>query len=545
LGSAIKQDPNNPELRAALSQVHYDRKDYPAALAEADAALERDPSNKEAAALKHFSEDRIAPGGSVSASAGVADGAVAVPPDYGASRQDASPRIVAIIHKAAAARRGGDIDTPWKLAQQAMRLEPTSSAAQDFYKIVEKDRAKFLEARSSLGHDSAAASAGGETETAPKPVPSGPDPRPLVPIGAAGAALGLTAYALWRRQSDNPNIRGPMMAFAMTGLGATGAVFVGGVYMLSQSHGAADVGMYGTNRAPLLQDSPNVGLSPKKNSDCVEQLKNFYPQQQDVQQRRQGAIIILQPVLDKYGLNYEKFQSVFPRLLSSYVATCDVDPAGCQLRANKDDWAAAQASYGQIQSLDQKLQVLSGILAKLMDKCKVPGNDAKNRAAKKDGASLAKEEDSARGSGTSGPIDTIPDDEKIGNKASGEVEPAQSPAARALAIRRNSIPELNRTLAELDKTGQLPSNYITKDEARALGWKPGSDLAKIAPNKIIGGDIFGNNEGKLPAKVGRIWYEADLNYTSGRRGPARLLYSNDGLRYISLDHYATVVQISK
>ena len=49
----------------------------------------------------------------------------------------------------------------------------------------------------------------------------------------------------------------------------------------------------------------------------------------------------------------------------------------------------------------------------------------------------------------------------------------------------------------LDTYGRLPVNFMTKDEAEALGW-PGGDLTKYAPGKSIGGDRFGNYEGVLP-----------------------------------------------
>ena len=47
--------------------------------------------------------------------------------------------------------------------------------------------------------------------------------------------------------------------------------------------------------------------------------------------------------------------------------------------------------------------------------------------------------------------------------------------------------------------GKLPDNFITKDEARDLGWEGGS-VEKYAPGKAIGGDRFGNYEGLLPKK---------------------------------------------
>ena len=84
----------------------------------------------------------------------------------------------------------------------------------------------------------------------------------------------------------------------------------------------------------------------------------------------------------------------------------------------------------------------------------------------------------------------------------------------------------------------LPENYITKDEARELGWDSwAGNLWKVAEGMCIGGDQFGNREGLLPKKKGRTWYECDVNYSGGRRDKERLLYSNDGLIYYTGDHY--------
>lgn len=45
--------------------------------------------------------------------------------------------------------------------------------------------------------------------------------------------------------------------------------------------------------------------------------------------------------------------------------------------------------------------------------------------------------------------------------------------------------------------GRLPRNFITKAEARRLGWS-GGPLEPYAPGKSIGGDRFGNYERVLP-----------------------------------------------
>lgn len=85
--------------------------------------------------------------------------------------------------------------------------------------------------------------------------------------------------------------------------------------------------------------------------------------------------------------------------------------------------------------------------------------------------------------------------------------------------------------------GELPENFITKAEARALGWD-GGGLEAVAPGKCIGGDSFGNYEGLLPKAEGRTYYECDINTLGAdSRGPERIVYSSDGLIYYTADHY--------
>lgn len=86
--------------------------------------------------------------------------------------------------------------------------------------------------------------------------------------------------------------------------------------------------------------------------------------------------------------------------------------------------------------------------------------------------------------------------------------------------------------------GHLPDNYITKKEAKALGWvsKEGN-LKEAAPGKSIGGDYFGNYEGSLPEEKGRDYFECDIDSDGGYRGAKRIIYSNDGLIYYTEDHY--------
>ena len=85
--------------------------------------------------------------------------------------------------------------------------------------------------------------------------------------------------------------------------------------------------------------------------------------------------------------------------------------------------------------------------------------------------------------------------------------------------------------------GHLPSNFITKEEAQALGW-PGGSLEPYAPGKCIGGDRFGNYEGLLPKADGRFYTECDIDTLgASSRGAKRIVFSNDGLIYYTEDHY--------
>lgn len=89
--------------------------------------------------------------------------------------------------------------------------------------------------------------------------------------------------------------------------------------------------------------------------------------------------------------------------------------------------------------------------------------------------------------------------------------------------------------------GRLPDNFITKREARELGWDGGS-LEEYAPGKCIGGDRFGNREGLLPDAPGREWTECDVNTLGADcRGAKRLVFSNDGLIYYTGDHYDSFI----
>ena len=94
------------------------------------------------------------------------------------------------------------------------------------------------------------------------------------------------------------------------------------------------------------------------------------------------------------------------------------------------------------------------------------------------------------------------------------------------------------------ENGKLPDYYITKKEAMNLGWIASKgNLCEVAPGKAIGGDYFTNREKILPMNKNKRWYEVDVNYNCGNRGADRILFSNDGLVYVTYDHYKTFQEI--
>ena len=104
--------------------------------------------------------------------------------------------------------------------------------------------------------------------------------------------------------------------------------------------------------------------------------------------------------------------------------------------------------------------------------------------------------------------------------------------------------ELVDVLRSLNETNnkRLPQKFVTKREAKELGWKPGRDLwsVKALRSSSIGGDRFGNHERRLPD---RKWREADLDYRGGHRSGKRIVFSTDGKRMVTVDHYQTFTEV--
>lgn len=119
-----------------------------------------------------------------------------------------------------------------------------------------------------------------------------------------------------------------------------------------------------------------------------------------------------------------------------------------------------------------------------------------------------------------------------------------SAAFEALGNEKGELDEFRSVALHLLEYGELPDYFITKSEARELGWvAQEGNLHEVAPGASIGGDGFQNREKLLPAAQGRKWYEADINYTGGTRGADRIVFSSDGLIYMTRDHYKSFLRI--
>lgn len=105
--------------------------------------------------------------------------------------------------------------------------------------------------------------------------------------------------------------------------------------------------------------------------------------------------------------------------------------------------------------------------------------------------------------------------------------------------------ELTGMLRTLNATHNrdLPDKFVTKRAAIAAGWQRGHDLweAPALRGKSIGGDRYGNRERQLPAGQ---WREADLDYKGGHRGAKRLIFSTQGWRFVTVDHYQTYTELA-
>ena len=141
------------------------------------------------------------------------------------------------------------------------------------------------------------------------------------------------------------------------------------------------------------------------------------------------------------------------------------------------------------------------------------------------------------------PVDTVPVETEPLETLPIETEPVQTEPeeTEALLDPDGWYYSAEDVALYLVTYGELPDNFITKSQARKLGWEGGS-VQKFQEGAAIGGDKFGNREGILPKADGRQYYECDID-TDGKssRGAKRIVFSNDGLIYYTEDHYETFI----
>ena len=107
-----------------------------------------------------------------------------------------------------------------------------------------------------------------------------------------------------------------------------------------------------------------------------------------------------------------------------------------------------------------------------------------------------------------------------------------------------AMDEAQRIADYIFEYGQLPDNFIRKQEAERLGWDSRYNyVSDVAPGMSLGGDYFGNYQERLPKVKGRRYYEADCFYIKGRRNEYRIIYSNDGHVWYTEDHYQTFEEL--
>lgn len=153
LDQALTGDPENPALLVAKGSILHEQKDYPAAAALAQQAWEASGrTDKRAWALLKMSEGRTAggktgePAPRLQPAADFARLEWSIP-----ENNDINPRAMGFIQQAITARRKGDMAATRSNAQAAMNADPTSTAVQKLYGIVQADQSKHADTLAYVG----------------------------------------------------------------------------------------------------------------------------------------------------------------------------------------------------------------------------------------------------------------------------------------------------------------------------------------------------------------------------------------------------------
>lgn len=162
-------EPENSRGFALAASGYHQSGDYPAATEWAKKALELNPNDERAKAVYMLSVGRIkrsgagVPGVGSSPGAASSGGAFATQ-DWTIPEKDVSPQALALMKQAVLARKAGDFEKTFQLAQAAMNADPGSAGVQKFYGLVQDDQAKHNDTMEFLRLSKEAMDAGRGTE---------------------------------------------------------------------------------------------------------------------------------------------------------------------------------------------------------------------------------------------------------------------------------------------------------------------------------------------------------------------------------------------
>lgn len=122
-------------------------------------------------------------------------------------------------------------------------------------------------------------------------------------------------------------------------------------------------------------------------------------------------------------------------------------------------------------------------------------------------------------------------------------DPVSAPADPVIS-KEEYYYDLSNVVLYIDTYDCLPENYITKAEAKALGWSGGS-VESYKEGAAIGGDTFGNFEKLLPTGISYTECDLDTNGADSR-GACRLVFgkeNNEYRYYYTADHYSSFSEV--
>jgi len=131
-------------------------------------------------------------------------------------------------------------------------------------------------------------------------------------------------------------------------------------------------------------------------------------------------------------------------------------------------------------------------------------------------------------------VETGSFDEGASSEAKPQLEKNQSRDGSQQGI--DALTREDIVIQYVKENKKLPAYYVTKSQAKRQGWEASKgNLCDVLPGKAIGGDRFSNREGNLPQGV--QYYEADVNYSCGRRNADRIIFTDNGEVYLTKNHY--------